>query len=134
MDTYQPIPRPTPTGGRKIIMDYLAEQYGTEPEYPWLQYPHSCTFKTPVSHKWYAAILDVNAHVLGLSADRVVDIVNLKIDPVQLPALIDGDHYFAGYHMNKRHWLTVILDESTDYNHIKRLLDASYRLVEPVQK
>ena len=129
MQTYQPVPRPAPTGGRKIVMEYMAEQYGTVPEYPWLQYPNYCTFKASVSHKWYAALLDIKERHLGVTSDRVVDVLNVKVDPAQLPALIDGVHYFAGYHMNKRHWLSIVLDDGTDYDRVRQLLDDSYNLV-----
>lgn len=78
--------------------------------------------------------MDIRERVLGGNSDRVVDVVNVKVDPAQMPALIDGVHYFAGYHMNKRHWLTIVLDDSVDYDRVRQLLDDSYRLVEHGKK
>ena len=56
--------------------------------------------------------------------------VNLKCDPVQAEFLRDT---FAavtpGYHMNKRHWNTVILDGSIPQGEIERMMDLSYALV-----
>ncbi len=34
-----------------------------------------------------------------------------------------------GYHMNKRHWNTVILDGSIPHGEIERMIDRSYGLV-----
>ncbi len=116
------------------MLDYLAEQYGTVPEYPWLRYANYCTFKTPVRQKWYALMMDVKERVLGVDSDRVVDVLNVKADPAQLPALIDNVHYFAGYHMNHKYWLTVVLNDTTAYDRVKQLLDASYQLVEHGKK
>lgn len=49
---------------------------------------------------------------------------------LQIPGLIDlfsGVH--PGYHMNKRHWITVDLDGSVPDGEIAQLIDQSYALV-----
>ncbi len=33
--------------------------------------------------------------------------------PEDIDALVDGKKYLPGYHMNKRHWVTICLDGST---------------------
>ena len=56
--------------------------------------------------------------------------INLKCDPHE--ALILRDIFPAvrpGYHMNKRHWNTVLLDGSIPRGEIERMMDTSYRLV-----
>lgn len=56
--------------------------------------------------------------------------VNLKCDPdwaIELreanPAIIPG------FHMNKKHWNTVLLDGSLSGSLIKEMIDHSYRLI-----
>lgn len=56
--------------------------------------------------------------------------INLKCDPHE--ALILRDIFPAvlpGYHMNKRHWNTVLLDGSVPRGEIERMMDNSYSLV-----
>lgn len=56
--------------------------------------------------------------------------MNLKCDPLQAEFL--RDLYPAitpGYHMNKRHWNTVLLDGSLPEALIRDMIDASYTLV-----
>ncbi len=56
--------------------------------------------------------------------------VNLKCDPVKAEFL--RAHYPAvipGYHMNKRHWNTVILDGTIPDAEILAMIDDSYTLV-----
>lgn len=56
--------------------------------------------------------------------------INLKCDPDE--ALVLRDMYesvIPGYHMNKEHWNTVILDGSIPESEIKKMIDESYRLV-----
>jgi predicted DNA-binding protein (MmcQ/YjbR family) len=54
----------------------------------------------------------------------------LKCDPHE--ALILRDIFSAvkpGYHMNKRHWNTVLLDGSIPRGEVERMADNSYALV-----
>ena len=56
--------------------------------------------------------------------------MNLKCDPHE--ALMLRDLFPAvrpGYHMNKRHWNTVLLDGSIPRGEIERMIDQSYSLV-----
>jgi len=57
--------------------------------------------------------------------------VNLKCDPIyalELRSIYKG--VSAGYHMNKKHWNTMILDGSdVDEETAKELIDHSYALV-----
>ena len=56
--------------------------------------------------------------------------MNLKCDPHE--ALILRDIFSAvkpGYHMNKRHWNTLMLDGSIPRGEIERMVDNSYALV-----
>ena len=65
-----------------------------------------------------------------LAEDEDVARVNLKCDPDE--ALFLRDTFAAvvpGYHMNKTHWNTVILDGSIPRGEIERMIDRSYALV-----
>lgn len=56
--------------------------------------------------------------------------INLKCDPPLGRDL--RERYEAikpGYHMNKEHWITVVLDGSLEQDMIKGLIDHSYQLI-----
>ncbi len=56
--------------------------------------------------------------------------MNLKCDPNE--ALILRDIFEAvspGYHMNKRHWNTIVLDGSIPRGEIERMIESSYSLI-----
>ena len=56
--------------------------------------------------------------------------INLKCDPQQALMLRDVfDAVLPGYHMNKTHWNTVLLDGSLPRGEIERMIDHSYALV-----
>lgn len=56
--------------------------------------------------------------------------VNLKCDPDEALMLRDiFDAVIPGYHMNKRHWNTVILNGTIPQGEIERMIDRSYGLI-----
>ena len=62
--------------------------------------------------------------------DQPVLEFNVKCDPEQ--AIEWREQYAAvhpGYHMNKQHWNTVIMDGSMPARVIRQMIDESYRLV-----
>ncbi len=56
--------------------------------------------------------------------------LNLKCDPERALALRDAhEAIIPGYHMNKRHWNSLILDGSLTEKLVGELIDHSYDLV-----
>lgn len=56
--------------------------------------------------------------------------MNLKCDPDEALALRDVfSGVIPGYHMNKKHWNTVLLDGSVPQTEVERMIDRSYGLV-----
>jgi predicted DNA-binding protein (MmcQ/YjbR family) len=56
--------------------------------------------------------------------------INLKCDPDRAVVLREEhESIIPGYHMNKRHWNTVVLDGSLTSALVKELIDHSYQLV-----
>jgi predicted DNA-binding protein (MmcQ/YjbR family) len=56
--------------------------------------------------------------------------MNLKCNPNEAQILRDiFDAVKPGYHMNKRHWNTVVLDGSIPRGELERMIDNSYALV-----
>jgi predicted DNA-binding protein (MmcQ/YjbR family) len=57
---------------------------------------------------------------------------NLKCDPIWAQSLRKKyPSIQPGYHMNKRHWNTVVLDGSLPLNLIRKMVELSYVLVSP---
>lgn len=77
------------------------------------------------------AVFKVKNKLFGLLSERQGQHqINLKCDPEQ--AFILRDLFAAvipGYHMNKKHWNTVILDGSIPQGELERMIDHSYSLV-----
>jgi predicted DNA-binding protein (MmcQ/YjbR family) len=66
-----------------------------------------------------------------LSPDDVPPRVNLKCDPEEAVRLRERypEAVLPGYHMNKKHWNTVVLRRGLPSDLVRQMVDASYRLV-----
>lgn len=72
---------------------------------------------------------------LLLSLDSDPPQFNAKCDPELAVQLRDEfDSVKPGYHMNKKHWNTVLMDGRMPNVKIKELIDHSYDLVKPKQR
>ena len=116
------------------LMEYCERKFGTEPEAPWEDSPDAYTFKTAKRNKWYALFMTIPYKSLGLVAKGALDVVNIKLPPEKVLDLIDRVHFYPAYHMNKKHWITIVLDKEVDEPLVQQLLDESYGLVEKLKK
>ena len=76
-------------------------------------------------------VFKVANKMFALSDVDLFTSVNLKCDPeraVQLREQYDGS-IIPGYHMNKQHWNTILMDGSVGDKLIKELIEHSYELI-----
>ena len=112
------------------LMKYCERKFGTEPEAPWEDSPDAYTFKTAKRNKWYSLFMTIPYKSLGLVAKGTLDVVNIKLPPAKVLNLIDRVHFYPAYHMNKKHWITIVLDKEVDEPLVQQLLEESYGLFE----
>lgn len=112
----------------KKVISHVYQTYGDELEFLWPKFPNNAIWRRKDSGKWYAALLVVSKKKLGIDSDDIVEIINLRMDPEMLIFLVDNKKYYPGYHMNKRHWCTIILDGSVPLEEIYARIDESFVL------
>ena len=71
--------------------------------------------------------MDIPRKHLGLPGGDI-SVVNLKCDPRLIGSFRTEPGVFPGRHMNKAHWLTVVLDGTASEETLKFLVDLSYEL------
>ncbi len=113
---------------RETFIRYVSDEYGVRGEFLWAKHPHYCVFRHKNNRKWFAAVMDVPRNRLGLQGTELLDVVNLKCNPIVIGSLRGERGFFPAYHMNKSNWITVALDGSVPDEQIKTLLDMSYDL------
>lgn len=129
------------TRGKKIsqsyrndILKFAMEQYGTEPDYPWIGLPNYAVLRHSDNRKWYGIIMDVPRVKLGLSGQETVDILDVKCDPILGGSLRNDKGILPAYHMHKGNWITVLLDGSVDLDKVLWLLEMSFAMTESRSK
>ena len=91
---------------RDGLTRYIHKTYGAKPDFPWLKYPSYAVFRHGDNKKWFAVILDVPRQKLG--------------------SLLMTEGFLPAYHMNKEHWVSVLLDGTVDKENICGLIDVSF--------
>ena len=109
------------------IFDYGKEKYGDAPEYLWEGYDYA-VLRRKDTKKWYALIMDVPKKKLKLEGDGVAEILDIRFDAEKLAEKIDGKRFLPAYHMNKKHWITILLDGNVSTEEILEYIDASYQM------
>ena len=112
----------------KKVIDYAREKYGDELEFLWEKYPDAAVLRRKDNRKWYALFMTIPKAKLGLDSGEVAEIIDLRFDADELAKKVDGERYFHGYHMNKKHWITMLLDGSVPLEEILNCLNESYAL------
>ena len=111
------------------IFEYVQKQYGTVPEYLWSKSPDSVVLRHK-NGKWYAVFMTVEKSKLGLEGNDLVAIMDVKCDPEMTSMIIQTYGFLPGYHMNKQHWITILLEGSVSEAKILDFLDMSYDLID----
>ncbi len=114
------------------IMEYQTKKYGAEPEYLFESSPDCAVFRHAENRKWFSIMMRVPYRKFGISSDETVDIINLKTgDPFFTSSIIEEPGVFRAYHMNKREWISVLLDGSVPEDEICALIDRSFAVTAP---
>lgn len=111
------------------ICKYIIDTYNDNPEFLWDKYPGYGVFRNKINNKWYAVILNINKSKLD-EEDKEVEIINLKVNPNEINELLKRNNYYKGYHMNKKNWVSIILDDKVEDKEIYGLIDNAYKLIE----
>ncbi len=108
------------------IAELLKEKYGDEPEFEWEKFPGYATFRNKDSKKWYGIIMNIDKNKLDKNSTGEVEIINIKLEPNKIEILLKQNGFYPAYHMNKKNWISVILDDTISDEKIMSLIDKSY--------
>ena len=111
----------------KEIIKYIKNKYNEKPEFLWDD-ESNAAIRHKEDNTWYAVLMTVEKNKLGFDSCEVVEIINLKLPPTTIENIIDNKTYLKAYHMNKKHWITIILDNSIKTEEIINYIDISYNI------
>ena len=90
------------------------DAYGTLPDYPFEEDFETAVLRHADTRKWYGIVMRVSRRKFGLDSDEVIDVVNLKLPMEMYGSFGAADGVYPAYHMNKLHWISVLLPDAQD--------------------
>ena len=122
---------------RDALFDFARKRWGIEPDSPFADYSEAAVLRHQDTGKWFAIVMPVKAEKFGLSIQErnaELDVVNLKCQPPLVTLLLEKEGVFPAYHMNRRHWVSILLGGAFPEEEILELLELSFRLTEKGRK
>ena len=118
---------------KQSFLSYCLSAYSTSPDYPFDEDFETAVLRHSDTRKWYAVVMKVSRRKFGFESDEVVDVANLKLPTEMFGSFGSADGVYPAYHMNKLHWISVLLpDASVDV--VKLLLNVSFEATKRKQK
>ena len=97
---------------KQEFFDMCMAAYGTSPDYPFEDDFETAVLRHADNRKWYAIVMRVSRRKFGMNSDEVIDVVNLKLPTEMFGSFGAGDGVYPAYHMNKLHWISVLLPDA----------------------
>ena len=118
---------------RRDFLEYCKDTYGTEADYPFDEDFETAVLRHRDNRKWYALVMRVSRRKFGLDSDEVIDVVNMKLPTEMFGSFGVADGVYPAYHMNKFHWISVLLPDAPDHV-VKFLVNASFEVTKNKRK
>ena len=110
----------------KRIMTQVQEKYGNQLEYLWEKSPDTAVLRHEGNKKWYAVLMRIPWDRLEKGREGLVEAVNLKHD--QVADLLSQNGIYPAFHMNKRYWISLPLDDTLTDERVLELFERSWFL------
>ena len=107
------------------IAKLIKDKYGDIPEFLW-EDDKNAVFRNQNNKKWYGIIMYINQNKLD-SIDRMVEVMNIKLPPEIIDQLLIKKGYYKAYHMNKKYWISFLLDDTISDDELMKYIDISYQ-------
>ncbi|MFS9251703.1 MmcQ/YjbR family DNA-binding protein [Streptococcus infantis] len=110
----------------KRIMSRVQEKYENQLEYLWEKSPDTAILRHENNQKWYAVLMKISWDKLEKGREGLVEAVNLKHD--QVADLLSQNGIYPAFHMNKRYWISLPLDDTLTDEKVLELFERSWFL------
>ena len=110
---------------KQQFLEYCLSTHSTAPDYPFDKDFETAVLRHTDNRKWYATVMRVSRRKFGVDSDEVIDVVNLKLPTEMFGSFGAADGVYPAYHMNKLHWVSVLLPDSPD-DIVEFLLNVSF--------
>lgn len=108
------------------VMAIVQEKYGNQLEYLWEKSPDTAVLRHESNQKWYAVLMKISWEKLDRGREDLVEVINVKHE--QVVSLLQEKGIYPAFHMNKRYWISVPLDDTLTDEKVLELFEISWDL------
>ena len=98
----------------------INQKYNVEPEFLWDKFPGYGVFKNTRSGKWFGIIMNLDRSKIILDKSGEIEILNVKLDD-EVEKYLKKKGIYPSYHLSKKSWVTIILDDTLKDDEITNL-------------
>ena len=110
------------------ITQRINNKYNTEPEFLWDNTPEIGVFRNKANQKWFGIIMNIDQSKIR-DNHGLMEIMNVKLPENEIPELLKKEGYYKAYHMNKKNWITISLDNTLSDEEILKRIEESYQAI-----
>lgn len=103
-------------------------KYSVSPDFPFKSSPYHGVYRNK-DNKWFGILMDIPFNKIDKNKSGLIEVINVKINPNDKDNLLKIEGIYEAYHMNKKSWTSIILDDTLSDDLISELIDNSYKLV-----
>ena len=118
---------------KQEFLEYCLNTYGTSPDYPFDDHLETAVLRHTDNKKWFALVMRVSRRKFGFDSDEVINVVNLKLPTEMFGSFDASDGVYPAYHMNKLHWISVLLPDAPD-DVVQFLVNVSFEATKTFKK
>ena len=118
---------------KQELFELCSSSYLTQPDYPFDEDFETAVFRHSDNRKWFALSMQVSRRKFDFDSDEVIDVVNLKLPTEMFGSFGAADGVYPAYHMNKLHWISVLLPDAPN-DVVQFLLNASFEATKSKSK
>ena len=104
---------------------WIKEKYNSIPEYLWESAPGYGVFRNTKTNKWFGIIMNIPKNKIIGNDIKEIEIFNVMLHE-ETQNYLNHAGIYPAYHMNKKHWVSILLDDTLPDDYIKNLINISY--------
>ena len=110
------------------IDKYIFSKYDVAADFPFKSSPYHGVYRNK-DNKWFGILMNIPFNKIDKNKSGLIEVINVKINPNDKDNLLKIEGIYEAYHMNKKSWISIILDDTLSDDLISELIDNSYKLV-----
>ena len=110
---------------KQQLINEILKRYDVKADYPFGD--QTTIFRHKHNKKWFGVLMNIPKNKIVGESKEKTEVLNVKVSSILKEALLQKSGIYTAYHMNKTHWISIIIAEIENKDLIT-LLDISFDL------